>query len=71
MMRPTIDTVTGPNRAASALVRFLATVPVPAAARRAAAWAAGCRVLGVEVDARMADFARWRGIEVEVAKFEE
>ncbi|MGH9066920.1 MAG: hypothetical protein ACRD0J_05460 [Acidimicrobiales bacterium] len=28
-------------------------------------------MLGVEVDARMADFARWRGIEVEVAKFEE
>jgi SAM-dependent methyltransferase len=32
--------------------------------------AAGCRVLGVEVDARMADFARRRGFEVEVAKFE-
>jgi len=31
---------------------------------------AGCRVLGVEVDARMARFARQRGLEVEVAKFE-
>lgn len=33
--------------------------------------AAGCRVLGVEVDARMAEFARHSGLEVEVAKFEE
>lgn len=33
--------------------------------------AAGCRVLGVEVDARMADFARTTGLEVEVASFEE
>lgn len=32
--------------------------------------AAHCRVLGVEVDARMADFARSRGLEVEVAPFE-
>jgi SAM-dependent methyltransferase len=32
--------------------------------------AAGCRVLGVEVDARMADWARQRGLEVEVAAFE-
>ncbi len=32
--------------------------------------AAGCRVLGVEVDARMADFARRCGVEVEVAAFE-
>jgi SAM-dependent methyltransferase len=32
--------------------------------------AAGCRVLGVEPDARMADFARRTGIEVEVATFE-
>ncbi|MFG1792402.1 class I SAM-dependent methyltransferase [Nocardia sp. NPDC049149] len=32
--------------------------------------AAGCRILGVEVDARMAEFARQRGHEVEVAKFE-
>lgn len=32
--------------------------------------AAGCSVLGVEVDARMADFARRRGLEVEVAAFE-
>jgi SAM-dependent methyltransferase len=32
--------------------------------------AAGCRVLGVEPDARMADFARRTGIEVEVGKFE-
>lgn len=32
--------------------------------------AAGCRVLGVEVDARMAEFARGRGFEVEVARFE-
>jgi SAM-dependent methyltransferase len=32
--------------------------------------AAGCRVLGVEPDARMAEFARRTGIEVEVATFE-
>jgi SAM-dependent methyltransferase len=32
--------------------------------------AAGCRVLGVEPDARMADFARATGIEVEVSRFE-
>ena len=31
---------------------------------------AGCRVLGVDVDARMADAARRRGVEVEVAAFE-
>lgn len=31
----------------------------------------GCRVLGVEPDARMAAFARGRGLEVEVARFEE
>jgi SAM-dependent methyltransferase len=33
--------------------------------------AAGRRVLGVDPDARMADFARRGGIEVEVAKFED
>jgi SAM-dependent methyltransferase len=33
--------------------------------------AAGCRVLGVDVDARMAELARQRGLEAEVAKFEE
>jgi SAM-dependent methyltransferase len=32
--------------------------------------AAGCQVLGVDVDARMADLARRHGIEVEVAAFE-
>lgn len=32
--------------------------------------AAGCRVLGVEPDARMADFARRGGVEVEVSTFE-
>jgi SAM-dependent methyltransferase len=32
--------------------------------------AAGCRVLGVDPDARMADLARRGGIEVEVARFE-
>jgi len=32
--------------------------------------AAGCEVLGVEPDARMADFARQTGVEVEVATFE-
>ena len=32
--------------------------------------AAGCRVLGVDVDARMADLARQRGLGVEVAAFE-
>ena len=31
---------------------------------------AGCRVLGVEPDERMADFARRTGVEVEVATFE-
>jgi SAM-dependent methyltransferase len=33
--------------------------------------AAGCAVLGVEPDARMADFARRTGVEVEVATFED
>lgn len=33
--------------------------------------AAGCRVLGVDVDERMAGVARQRGLEVEVAKFED
>jgi SAM-dependent methyltransferase len=33
--------------------------------------AAGRTVLGVEPDARMADFARGRGLDVEVAKFED
>jgi SAM-dependent methyltransferase len=33
--------------------------------------AAGCTVLGVDVDARMAEAARSTGIECEVAKFEE
>jgi SAM-dependent methyltransferase len=33
--------------------------------------AAGCRVLGVEPDQRMADFARRGGLEVEVARFED
>jgi SAM-dependent methyltransferase len=32
--------------------------------------AAGCKVLGVEPDARMAEFARRNGVEVEVATFE-
>ncbi|WP_371749779.1 class I SAM-dependent methyltransferase [Streptomyces sp. NBC_01283] len=32
--------------------------------------AVGCAVLGVEPDARMADFARARGVQVEVADFE-
>jgi SAM-dependent methyltransferase len=32
--------------------------------------AAGCAVLGVEPDARMGDFARARGLQVEVATFE-
>jgi SAM-dependent methyltransferase len=32
--------------------------------------AAGCNVLGVEPDARMAEFARRSGVEVEVATFE-
>ncbi|MEV6840209.1 class I SAM-dependent methyltransferase [Streptomyces sp. NPDC051133] len=32
--------------------------------------AAGCRVLGVDVDARMADLARRRGLDAEVASFE-
>ena len=32
--------------------------------------AAGCRVLGVEVDARMAEMARRNGLQVEVAAFE-
>lgn len=33
--------------------------------------AAGCRVLGVEVDPRMAAWARRRGVDVEVAAFED
>jgi SAM-dependent methyltransferase len=33
--------------------------------------AAGCRVLGVDPDARMADLARLSGLDVEVATFEE
>jgi SAM-dependent methyltransferase len=33
--------------------------------------ARGCRVLGVEPDARMAAFARRKGLDVEVARFEE
>lgn len=33
--------------------------------------AAGCTVLGVDVDARMAGLARARGLQVEVAKFED
>jgi SAM-dependent methyltransferase len=33
--------------------------------------AAGCRVLGVDPDARMADLARRHGLEAEVAKFED
>ena len=33
--------------------------------------AVGCRVLGVDVDARMAEFDRRSGLEVEVAKFED
>lgn len=33
--------------------------------------AAGCPVLGVDVDPRMAEFARGTGLEVEVAAFEE
>lgn len=33
--------------------------------------AAGCRVLGVEIDPRMAAFARERGFDVEVAPFEQ
>lgn len=33
--------------------------------------AAGCSVLGVDPDARMAEFARRRGLTAEVAKFEE
>lgn len=33
--------------------------------------AAGCRILGVDVDSRMAQFARQDGFDVEVARFEE
>jgi SAM-dependent methyltransferase len=33
--------------------------------------AAGCQVLGVEADTRMAEFARQTGVEAEVAKFED
>ncbi len=33
--------------------------------------AAGCRVLGIDVDLRMADLARQRGLEAEVARFED
>ena len=31
----------------------------------------GCHVLGVEPDERMAEHARWNGLEVEIAKFED
>jgi SAM-dependent methyltransferase len=33
--------------------------------------AAGCQVLGVDADVRMADLARQRGLDVEVARFED
>jgi SAM-dependent methyltransferase len=33
--------------------------------------AAGCRVLGVEVDPRMAEYARASGLDVEITRFEE
>lgn len=33
--------------------------------------AAGCTVLGIEVDPRMAEFARNRGFDVDIAKFED
>jgi len=33
--------------------------------------ARGCRVLGIEPDARMAAFARRKGLDVEIARFEE
>ena len=33
--------------------------------------AAWCRVLGVEVDPRMAAFARQQGLDVEIARFED
>jgi SAM-dependent methyltransferase len=33
--------------------------------------AAGCRILGIDADARMAEFARRSGIQVEVARFED
>ncbi len=33
--------------------------------------ARGCRVVGVEVDSRMAELARAKGLEVEVARFEQ
>jgi SAM-dependent methyltransferase len=33
--------------------------------------ARGCEVLGVEIDARMAEFARSKGLQVEVARFED
>ena len=33
--------------------------------------AAGCTVLGVDADARMAEFARRSGVEVEIGKFED
>ena len=54
------------------------TVPVPMSWTSAAAPALppgnsrrpGCRVLGVDVDARMADLARRSGLQVEVATFE-
>ncbi|MGW7208521.1 class I SAM-dependent methyltransferase [Streptomyces sp. NPDC054837] len=60
------------------VTRIIASIPDPAvldvgcgtgiAARQFQA--AGCTVLGVEPDARMADFARARGLQVEVAPFE-
>ncbi|WP_229874486.1 class I SAM-dependent methyltransferase [Amycolatopsis deserti] len=67
-----------PSYPAALIDRVVATSPGPAVldvgcgtgieARQFQA--AGCRVLGVDPDARMAEFARRTGVEVEVATFE-
>jgi SAM-dependent methyltransferase len=86
-MRLTIATATDSNRTVSArpsypqamVERIIAASPGPdvldvgcgtgIVARQFPA--AGCGLLGVEVDARMAALARQSGLQVEVAKFED
>ena len=56
--------------AAAPVARMSSTWAAAPASRPGSSGTAGCRVLGIEPDARMADFARGSGIEVEVATFE-
>jgi SAM-dependent methyltransferase len=69
---------TRPRYPDALIERIIAASPGPAlvdvgCGTGTAAWqfeAAGCTVLGVEPDARMAEFARCSGLEVEVSTFE-